>query len=252
MSRDCWSCLFWRSHTRSAASVLHPLIRTGHKEGGVMSVETRSAVRPVPTFVEAAEAVTEMNRLYLRRESAGKRLLEIHVHPHLGSLRLSDIEPSHIAAVLDAVRMRFTKSVHRVRSCIASVLRWAVAHGFRPDNPCDAVLISPPRWWRHAARALRCSAARGGGGCARGGSCRDRLDWCEAAVRVHGSDGLGSRRDSSCALAADRHRGCQVERASWTLERRGQWARVCAKLAPTRRRPPRRAREHSVHRGRRR
>ena len=105
-----------------------------------MSVETQSAVRPVPTFIEAAEAVTEMHRLYLRREPADKRLLEIHVHPHLGSMRVSDVEPSHVVEVLKAVRRRIPKSVPRVRLCIARVLKWAVARGFRADNPCDDVL----------------------------------------------------------------------------------------------------------------
>ena len=99
-----------------------------------MLMETQSAPRQAPTFAEAGDAVTEQRRRYMTREPADKRLLEIHVYPQLGSVRVSDIERTHVVEVLRAVRGRAPKSVPRVRRCIARVLHWAMVHGLRPGQ----------------------------------------------------------------------------------------------------------------------
>ena len=101
-----------------------------------MLMKTQSAAGQTPTFAEAGDAVTEQRRRYMTREPADKRLLEIHVYPQLGNVRVSEIERSHVVEVLRAVLGRAPKSVHRVRQCISRVFHWAVDHGLRPDNPC--------------------------------------------------------------------------------------------------------------------
>ena len=103
-------------------------------------METQSAVGQVPTFAEAGDAVTEQRRRDMTGEPADKRLLEIHVYPQLGNVRVSDIERTHVVEVLDAVCARAPKSVPRVRRCIARVLDWAMGHGLRADNPCSPAL----------------------------------------------------------------------------------------------------------------
>ena len=105
-----------------------------------MLMKTQSAAGQAPTLAEAGDAVTELRRRYMTREPADKRLLEIHVYPRLGNIRVTDIEASHIVEVLEAVRRRTPKSVPRVRQCIARVLDWSVGLGLRPDNPCSPAL----------------------------------------------------------------------------------------------------------------
>ena len=102
-----------------------------------MLMKTRSTAEPVPTFAEAGVALNELRRRHIKREPEDKRLLEIHVHPQLGALSVTDIEQAHVVEVLYAVRGRAPKSVRRVRQCIARVLAWAIAHGLRADNPCS-------------------------------------------------------------------------------------------------------------------
>lgn len=102
-----------------------------------------------PTFAEATAAVSELRRLLYTDEGVERwrRPLEIHAYPHLQDLRVDAIEPEHVIDLLRELRARSPKSVPRLGQQIAAVLSWAVAHGFRPDNPCDAALaaFSPPR-----------------------------------------------------------------------------------------------------------
>ena len=102
-----------------------------------------------PTFAEATAAVSELRRLLYTDEGVERwrRPLEIHAYPHLQHLRVDAIEPGHVIDLLRELRARSPKSVPRLGQQIAAVLSWAVAHGFRPDNPCDAALaaFSPPR-----------------------------------------------------------------------------------------------------------
>ena len=102
-----------------------------------------------PTFAEATAAVSELRRLLYTDEGVERwrRPLEIHAYPHLQDLRVDAIEPGHVIDLLRELRARSPKSVPRLGQQIAAVLSWAVAHGFRPDNPCDAALaaFSPPR-----------------------------------------------------------------------------------------------------------
>ena len=99
----------------------------------------------VPTFAQATEAVSELRvRGYAGRAEHWRRPLEIHAYARLRDLRVCDIEPQHVAGVLLDVRARYPRLEPRVRQGIATVMWWAVAHGFRPDNPCDAALAALP------------------------------------------------------------------------------------------------------------
>ena len=59
-----------------------------------------------PTFAEASEAA-ERQRGSTTGELANKRLLEIHVYPQLGNVRVSDIEQSQsaMASIFRACRV---------------------------------------------------------------------------------------------------------------------------------------------------
>ena len=76
------------------------------EEGELMLMKTRSTAEPVPTFAEAGVALNELRRRHIKREPENKRLLEIHVHPQLGALSVTDIEQAHVVEVLYAVRGR--------------------------------------------------------------------------------------------------------------------------------------------------
>ena len=112
-------------------------------------MQSREKQLVAPTFAEATAAVSELRRLLYTDEGVERwrRPLEIHAYPHLQDLRVDAIEPGHVIDLLRELRARSPKSVPRLGQQIAAVLSWAVAHGFRPDNPCDAALaaFSPPR-----------------------------------------------------------------------------------------------------------
>lgn len=103
----------------------------------------RARSRRVPTFAEAVEEVIELRRpqwTSSRMEQRWRRSLEIHVHPTLGPLLVSEIHTRDVVAVLKKLRERLPKSVPRVRQQISAVLSWAVGLEYRSHDPCGTAL----------------------------------------------------------------------------------------------------------------
>ena len=110
---------------------------------GVDPLAQKTANRPVPTFVEAAEQVIAIRRddwTAPTMEKRWRRSLEIHVYPRLRNLRVTDIETQHVVGVLQAVRKRAPKSLPRIRQYVGAVTSWAVGQGYRRDDPCGSSL----------------------------------------------------------------------------------------------------------------
>ena len=115
-------------------------------EGEDPLVHKRRVRRPVPTFAEASEAMIALRRptwTSPNRERDLRRTLEKHVHPRLGTLRVTDIEAPQILDVLHAVRDRAPKSVARVRQLVIATLSWALGQGHRVSVPPASALEVP-------------------------------------------------------------------------------------------------------------
>ena len=101
-----------------------------------------------PTFAEAAVRTFVCHRPWFtsRRHSVNwLRPLELHVSPTLGSRRVSDIRSRDILAVLVPLSKRAPATATRLRQRIAVVMGWAIAAGYRTDNPADRVRLPRPR-----------------------------------------------------------------------------------------------------------
>ena len=97
----------------------------------------------VPTFEAAAAAVIDLHRPTWRNAKHAAQweaTLRAYVYPHLGKRPVSDIHTADVLNVLSAIWHDKPETARRVRQRLSTVMKWAVAQGYRPDNPAgDAI-----------------------------------------------------------------------------------------------------------------
>ena len=100
--------------------------------------------RTVPTFEEAVEKVIAVHRAGWkdgsRSEKDWRATLRDYAMPQLGSRPLSRINTADVMAVLLPVWNGKRVTARRVRQRISAVMRWAVAQGYREDNPAGEAI----------------------------------------------------------------------------------------------------------------
>ena len=96
-----------------------------------------------PTFAEAAEAVIAMHAPTWRSPKSGpqwRASLETYAYPSIGELPVSEITPGHVMAVLLPIWNNKRETARRVKQRISAICRWAVAQGYRTDDPAGIVV----------------------------------------------------------------------------------------------------------------
>ncbi|MBN2970680.1 integrase arm-type DNA-binding domain-containing protein [Roseomonas aeriglobus] len=96
----------------------------------------------VPTFKKAALLFHEQNESNWRNDKHRKQWLstmEAYVFPAMGSKSVGKIESADIIAALDPIWGSKPETARRIKQRIGIVLKWAIARGYRTDNPADAV-----------------------------------------------------------------------------------------------------------------
>ncbi len=100
--------------------------------------------RVSPTFSEAAEIVIAMHRPTWRQgggsEAQWRASLEAHVFPHIGRKPVHLIDTADVMAVLMPMWTSTHETAKRCRHRISAVMRWAIAQGYRTENPAGESL----------------------------------------------------------------------------------------------------------------
>ena len=100
--------------------------------------------RAVPTFEEAVEKVIAVHRAGWkdggRQEKLWRASLRDHAMPKLGGRPVNRINTSDVMAVLLPIWNEKRVTARRVRQRIGAVMRWAVAQGYREDNPAGEAI----------------------------------------------------------------------------------------------------------------
>ena len=147
---------------RKAALVNSRMIR----EGRDPLAEKREAITarqrpPTPTFAEASEIVIDMRRptwTNAKHASQWASTLTTYAFPKIGPKPVTDITSADVLSVLTPIWTAKPETASRVRQRMETVLDWAVAQGYRTDNPgtrsIAKVLPKTPRTKQHFA-ALR-------------------------------------------------------------------------------------------------
>lgn len=102
----------------------------------------------VLTFEEAAREVHGLHLPTWRNVKHGQDFitsLEMYAFPRIGHLRVSDVTSADVLGVLMPIWTVKHETARRVRQRIGTVLKWAVAKGWRQDNPADAITTALPK-----------------------------------------------------------------------------------------------------------
>lgn len=99
----------------------------------------------VPTLEECATVVFEILRPTWRNAKHSKEWmasLRRYVLPSLGTKRVDTITTGDVLSVLLPIWKEKHQSARRTRERLSAVMRWAVARGYRADNPAGDVIKS--------------------------------------------------------------------------------------------------------------
>lgn len=99
-------------------------------------------LQAIPTFEEAARLYIEQREGGWKNDKHKKQwssTLETYAYPLIGSRQINKIDGTDILSVLDPIWASKNVTATRVKQRIGVILKWAIARGFRTDNPADAV-----------------------------------------------------------------------------------------------------------------
>ncbi|MCY4510952.1 MAG: tyrosine-type recombinase/integrase [Acidobacteria bacterium] len=119
-------------------------------EGGDPTSLGRRRSPGVPTFEEAAVRVVDIYSGAWRQGSktAGqwRATLRDYIFPHLGDMSVDRVTSADIMAALQPIWTGKHVTARKVHHRVSTVMRWAIAQGYRADNPAgDAITAALPR-----------------------------------------------------------------------------------------------------------
>ena len=112
------------------------------RAGGDPLAEKRHG-QGAPTVEEAAAAVWEQQRPGWRNAKHVRdwpRSLRAYAFPRIGAMPVSEVTTANVLAILTPIWPDKPETARRVRQRIGAVMKWAVAMGYRPDNPAGDAL----------------------------------------------------------------------------------------------------------------
>ena len=112
--------------------------------------DPRRASHGVPTFARAAEIVLAIHAVNwkpgARSEETWRTSLRDYALPRLGTMRVDAVTTADVMAVLLPIWSTKRETARRLRHRIGAVMKWAVAQGYRIDNPAgDAISAALPK-----------------------------------------------------------------------------------------------------------
>jgi len=102
----------------------------------------------VLTFKEAAAEVHNLNKSHWRNDKHGKQwlgTLETFAFPFIGSKRVGTITSADVLTVLTPIWTSHPETARRVKQRMGTEFKWAMAKGWRTDNPADAISQALPK-----------------------------------------------------------------------------------------------------------
>ena len=109
---------------------------------GVDPLAAKRKAAGIPTFAEAATIVFELRRPAWRSARHSEQWmasLTEYAIPRFGNRSIADIQPADVIATLTPLWHTMPVTANRLRQRISTVMKWAIGHGHRVDNPADAV-----------------------------------------------------------------------------------------------------------------
>lgn len=111
-------------------------------------LQAKREAQAVLTFEEAARKVHALHKPTWKNEKHAAQFLatlETYAFPKLGRLKVQDVTTGDVLAVLMPIWTTIPETARRVRQRIGTVLKWAIAQGWRQDNPAENISKALPR-----------------------------------------------------------------------------------------------------------
>ena len=114
-------------------------------------------MKSVPTFAEALETVIAIHATNWKdrkgSEHQWRASMRNYVLPRLARKCVDAVTTADVMAVLSPIWSSRRETARRVRQRIGAVMKWAVAQGYRDDNPAgDAIAAALPKTAVHQQR----------------------------------------------------------------------------------------------------
>ena len=114
-------------------------------EGG----DPRTPVVTIPPFDKAVDKVIAMHSEGWKHPKTAKRwraTLDVYAMPVLGGKTISEVTTADVMAVLTPIWLAKPETGRKVRERLGVVMKWAIAEGYRDDNPAgDAITKGLPK-----------------------------------------------------------------------------------------------------------
>ena len=117
------------------------------REGGD-PLAARRARQELLSFEAASRSVHELHLPTWRNKKHGRDFiasLEGYAFPLIGKMPISDVSAADVLRVLMPIWTAKPETARRVRQRIGTVLKWAIAQGWRQDNPTDSITQALPK-----------------------------------------------------------------------------------------------------------
>lgn len=102
----------------------------------------------VPTFQEAIQKVFDLHEPSWRNKKHAAQFrstLEQYVAPVFGRKKISDVTSQDVMQALMPIWLTKAETARRVKQRIGVVMKWAIAQGYRPDDPSNAIEQALPK-----------------------------------------------------------------------------------------------------------
>jgi integrase len=131
------------TEVREQALQNHKLARSG---GDPM--QARREAEAILSFEQAARKVHALHKPTWRNPKHAAQFittLETYTFPRIGKLKVGDVTTSDVLAVLTPIWTTKPETARRVRQRIGTVMKWAIAQGWRQDNPAASIAEALPK-----------------------------------------------------------------------------------------------------------
>lgn len=118
-------------------------------------VATKRQAQAILSFEDAAEKVHALNEPHWKNEKHAAQWISTmreYVYPYFGNRRVTDVDGADVLRALTAIWQSHPETARRVKQRIGTVFKWAMAQGWRIDNPAESVTKALPRHDRSKVR----------------------------------------------------------------------------------------------------
>lgn len=133
--------------TLAEARELARINRKVAREGGD-PIADRKRSTAVPTFSEAVQQVYALHEPSWRNKKHAAQFrttLEQYVSPVCGQKKISDVTSQDLMTALTPIWIDKAETARRVKQRLGVVMKWAVAQGYRADDPSIALTQAMPK-----------------------------------------------------------------------------------------------------------